>query len=343
MPKDPKELDNLLPSDEEREEIRYALTRSSFPCPDIDKEWEKFCTKIDEDKNNEDKRHSAPWLLMTLCAAAAIALMFILVSRPEKTQQNKGIVFSKIDSPKDMTIQLDRHVAQPVNKKFISFKTKTSTNDGQKHLISINMPRGRECTVELSDGTIVWINAESKLEFPEQFDSKHRTVKLQGEAYFEVAPNKKSPFTVVTDNFSTTAVGTAFNVCTYNCGKKENVVLVEGCVDVKANSSNKKYRMQAGEKAEFINNNVKISEVDTYPYTQRKDGYFYFNQEPLFNIMIELGRWYNKTIVFENENTMNLKLHFVAERTQPISTIIKNLNDIDGVKISMEEDGIIVR
>ena len=102
MPKDPKELDNLLPSDEEREEIRYALTRSSFPCPDIDKEWEKFCTKIDEEKNNEDKRHSAPWLLMSLCAAAAIALMFILVSRPEKTQQNKGIVFSKIDSPKDM-------------------------------------------------------------------------------------------------------------------------------------------------------------------------------------------------------------------------------------------------
>ena len=58
MPKVPKELDDLLPSNAEREEIRYALTRSSFPCPDIDKEWGKISTKIDEDRNNENKRHS---------------------------------------------------------------------------------------------------------------------------------------------------------------------------------------------------------------------------------------------------------------------------------------------
>lgn len=60
MPKDPKELDNLLPSDEEREEIRYALTRSSFPCPDIDKEWEKFCTKIDEEKKTMKTKDTLP-------------------------------------------------------------------------------------------------------------------------------------------------------------------------------------------------------------------------------------------------------------------------------------------
>ena len=85
-----------------------------------------------------------------------------------------------------------------------------------------------------------------------------------------------------------------------------------------------------------------ISDVDVYPLTQWKDGFFYFNNDRLIDIMLELGRWYNVSIVFEHEEDMNRRLHFVAEHSQSLRDIIKHLNNLSVVKIEMKKDHVSV-
>ena len=79
--------------------------------------------------------------------------------------------------------------------------------------------RGEKLLVLLPDGSRVWLNADSKLTYPEQFAKYNRDVTLEGEAYFEIAKNKKSPFQVFAENVKIQVTGTCFNVKAYPSDK----------------------------------------------------------------------------------------------------------------------------
>ena len=93
----------------------------------------------------------------------------------------------------------------------------------------------------------------------------------------------------------------------------------------------------------MANGKLKAESVNTYGYTQRKDGYFYFTDDTMRGIMAELGRWYNKTVVFEEASDMDIRLHFVADRTQSLPQIINSLCEMDGVDIELGSDEIVVK
>jgi ferric-dicitrate binding protein FerR (iron transport regulator) len=101
-------------------------------------------------------------------------------------------------------------------------------------------PKGSKTFVELSDGTKVWLNAESKLKYPEKFDKELRNVYLEGEGYFEVAKDKKRPFIVHTSKIDVRAVGTAFNVKSYDSEDIIQTTLVEGSVIIEKKTNAKK-------------------------------------------------------------------------------------------------------
>ena len=90
------------------------------------------------------------------------------------------------------------------------------------------------------------------------------------------------------------------------------------------------------------NGNWKKQQVDTYPYVQWKDGFFYFDQTPLVDIMRTLGRWYNMNIVFENVGLAQVRLHFVAEKRQPINEIVAALNTLGVGKVSLGDNVITI-
>lgn len=71
--------------------------------------------------------------------------------------------------------------------------------------------------------------------------------------------------------------------------------------------------------------------------------FFYFDNERLIDIMMELGRWYNVSVVFEHEEDMNQRLHFVAEHKEKLSDIIKRINDLNIVKIALEKDHVSIQ
>jgi len=335
-----KGMEEQLPTAEEIEDIRNALAMSAYKSPDVDAEWERMSERIDADSMSSRRKIVS----IFVGAVASIIIVFILATLNNRHTQNPHAVFVASNIPSDMTVQTGNAKPQVIKGNVLSFATTNSSTAGANDMVEVTMPRGKDCHITLPDGTKVWLNTDSKLTFPRQFVGARRSVKLYGEAFFDVAHDKVHPFTVETEGFSTTAIGTAFNVCAYSSGKPLSIALVEGEVAIKGNAETENHHLYAGQIATFSKEkDFNIAEIDTYPYTQRKDGFFYFDNEPLLDIMVELGRWYNKTIVFENENAMKLRLHFVAERSQSIQSIIESMNELDGVNIGMYDNEVTVK
>jgi transmembrane sensor len=204
---------------------------------------------------------------------------------------------------------------------------------------TIATPYGKDYRVTLNDGTEVVMNADSKLTFPTRFTGKERIVHLVGEAYFKVAKNPKMPFIVQTDKMNTRALGTEFNVRAY-AGAEPHVTLIEGSVLV--NVADKDVQLKPGEDISFSNSTVKIKNVDIQYYVQWKDGFLYFDNQPLVDVMSDLGRWYNVNIEIENPSLMTYRLHFIVNRNSGIDEVIDNLNTLGYLNVVRNQNNIII-
>lgn len=346
-------MDNLLPSSEEQELLRNVFQRSNNPVPNIEEEWAKIKGEIknDADENVDDSQYKIesksrhPLFIIIggiVAVAACLFFVFLLptsrnvelpsnIAALSQQQKQDGVIVCN-ENDETITLQQDR------------FSLKENKDlAGAVENLKIVTPRGKDCHIVLADGTKVWLNAESELEFPSRFEREKRTVCLKGEAFFEVTKDKKHPFVVKNEFFTTTVLGTVFNVRAFN-KDDANVVLVSGKIAVNTGIFSDTFYVKPGQKA-ICNgrNDWKISYEDIYPYTQRKEGYFYFNHSSLHEIMAEIGRWYNKTVVFENSSIMSMQLHFVAERSQSLHQIIDQLNQMDDLDIVAGKDDIVIR
>jgi transmembrane sensor len=114
-------------------------------------------------------------------------------------------------------------------------------------------PRGRKSIVQLPDGSMVRLNSESRITYPEHFAHHERVVHLVGEAFFEVTEDKESPFSVVTGNINTTVLGTSFNIQAWQDDSTINISLAEGKVSVSqiGSSNGQAYYLNPGDKIEL--------------------------------------------------------------------------------------------
>ena len=164
------------------------------------------------------------------------------------------------------------------------------------------VPFGKHSNIILSDGTRVFLNSGSRLEFPSAFSGKTREVGLEGEAFFEVTPDKTKPFFVKTENFNMKVYGTTFNVQAYHSDDANNVVLVEGKVSMNSvwEPDSPEIFLEPNQKATIANGNSKfvISNVEnTDIYTAWKEGYLTFTNEEISDVLKRVSRYYNIEIV----------------------------------------------
>lgn len=204
----------------------------------------------------------------------------------------------------------------------------------QTHVLTV--PRGDSFKVVLCDGTEVWLNANTNFVYPTAFVGNERVVSLEGEAYFKVAKDSKRPFIVKTPNIQTRVLGTEFNIRSYT-PEDTHVVLINGKVEV-SNAQGGTYTcLYPGEDAHLQSDgNFVLTEVDLDAYVYWKDGYFYFDDMTLKDIMQNLGRWYNVNIEFRNPEAMNYKMHFVANRTKDLEHTIALLNRMKKVTVTLQ-------
>lgn len=160
---------------------------------------------------------------------------------------------------------------------------------------------GGEYALILSDGTRVWINADSELEYPVEFIKKERIVKLSGEAYFEVAPNPERPFIVEAGGVQTRVLGTSFNIQAYPNEKSVHATLLTGSIRVAVEHGGESVLLEPGREAiwEKVSGAIRVEEVDTEKAVAWRYGNFIFEEEDIEVVMRMLSRWYGVEFVFD--------------------------------------------
>ncbi|MEY8593636.1 FecR family protein [Butyricimonas sp. Marseille-P3923] len=202
------------------------------------------------------------------------------------------------------------------------------------------VPRGGEFMITLEDGTKVWLDAETELRYPTNFDAQNRVVYLKGEAYFEVAKMEGKPFVVKIDQMSVNVLGTKFNVNNREAGVVQTV-LVEGSVKLK--SPRGEVLMVPNQKAEYHGGDEwVVEEVDVSPYVAWKDGNFVFNNESLERIMNKLSSWYDVDVFYANEEVKNVKLTGDMMRYKDIQELLYFFEKISDVKFLIKNRTVTV-
>ena len=168
---------------------------------------------------------------------------------------------------------------------------------------TIHVPKGGKYKVTLSDGSKVWLNAQSKLIYPLVFNESHRTVTLEGEAYFEVATvveeNQRIPFEVVCRDQKILVTGTAFNVSAYADETQTVTTLVEGAVSIE--SAQQKVHLTPNQQAISSIGNMITKEVDVQPFVAWKDNKFLFYETELRDLMRSISRWYAIEVSYQDQ------------------------------------------
>lgn len=186
---------------------------------------------------------------------------------------------------------------------FFQFGQYTAQEVDQK--VEVISPQGSRTFFELSDGTKVWLNHDSKLIYPQKFTGNLRTVKLLGEGYFEVAPNKAKPFIVESNGLMVKAVGTAFNVRAYNDGSDFETTLESGKVIIQENVGSKKttvIKMEPGQHFVFdaATNQYSLKTEELTKYVSWKEGKLIFKDDHLDKVAEQLSKWFDVKIVLSD-------------------------------------------
>lgn len=186
-------------------------------------------------------------------------------------------------------------------------------------------PRGGEYSVILSDGTKVWLNAESELKYPVRFSGTERKVYLKGEAYFAVAKQAGKTFVVCSDDTKIRVLGTEFNVRNYD-DQQMATTLVKGTVMV-AGGNGQECRLEPGQQAVVSKGGIDVKEVEVMYYTAWKDGYFMYEEKSLDEIMRELSRWYDFSYFYQNSRLENEKLTAKLRKFDSVDKIFEILSE----------------
>jgi len=219
----------------------------------------------------------------------------------------------------------------------------SETND-QTDVIGYNTietPKGCQYQIVLPDQTKVWLNASSSLTYPVKFKGGQREVNLLGEGYFEVAHNKKIPFKVTSPSNVVEVLGTHFNVNAYNNEPNARVTLLEGSVRVE-NHNKLKHILSPGQQAVIAGSNITVNNVDTELAVAWKDGNFFFDDMPIFEIMRQISRWYNVEEVVYKGDLSAIRLGGSISRTKSLQEVLKLLEVTELVHFTINERRIIV-
>lgn len=199
---------------------------------------------------------------------------------------------------------------------------------------SILTPLGGKYKVTLSDGSIVILNSDSKLEFPVGFHGAERRVKLTGEAYFEVTKDLSKPFIVVSGNGSTEVLGTKFNVSSYPEDGVIKTTLLEGKVRFSRNGFSQAAMLKPGEQAVLKGEEIQVSMVIPEDFMAWKDNRFIFKNEELSVVMRQLSRWYNVEIDYSTLPKRSLYANISADVN--LAEVLRMLSVTSGLKFNVD-------
>lgn len=170
---------------------------------------------------------------------------------------------------------------------------------------SITVPAGQRVSLRLPDGTNVWLNARTTLTYPANFHRKRRVLELDGEAYFEVAPDARRPFIVQSKTGKVEALGTSFNMEAYSVSDEFEVTLMEGKVKVSLHEENSESIILSPDKKAYRQDgSLLVEHVSDYTPYRWREGLICFKQASFASIMKEFEKYYGVEIHIRNDKVL---------------------------------------
>jgi ferric-dicitrate binding protein FerR (iron transport regulator) len=208
--------------------------------------------------------------------------------------------------------------------------------------LEVTVPCGMFSSVDLPDGSKVWLNGGSSLKYLSVFRKGRRNVVLDGEGYFEVRSDTKNPFTVRTAQMLLTAIGTAFNVEAWPADSVTSVTMTDGKIDVAFNRAGL-FTMEAGQRASYnsLTGKSKVSVTDTYKWCAWKDGMMIFRDDPLSYVFERLAHTFNVDIHIKSPEIASdiYRATFEDESLDEILGLLEKTAPIRFVRHKREKDG----
>lgn len=360
-----KELDNWLAQSEKHriyfqkwcDDERQNELLSKIGCYDPGEGWQQVVRK-------RNMRRNRRWWLV---AAASVAILFgglavyryskIPVSLPlasEETSIYPGKRMARLITPSGETVLLDTLRQTEIQQmklhndqgRVVIQAACGDANGDQPVYHCLEVPRGGEFSFLLPDSTTVFLNAESRLRFPDRFvPGSERIVYLSGEAYFDVKRDPRSPFLVCLEHSAVKVTGTSFNVKAYPDDTNEATTLISGTVSMGIGTTEQWIVLKPGEQGYYDATRKTLLQqtVDVNYYTAWKDGVFAFYRQPLEEVMKTLGCWYLFDTHYQNEALKSILYTGKINRHASIREVLHTFELMDELTFDIKGKEVIVR
>lgn len=205
---------------------------------------------------------------------------------------------------------------------------------------TLKIPRGGAYSLQLSDGTKVMLNSDSRLKFPQSFSGDTREVYLEGEGFFQVAKDAAKPFIVHCEKYAVRVLGTTFNISAYRNDEVSMTTLVEGRVNIEC--GNTVVALTPGLMAVVADSKVTTREVNVESYISWTRDQFSFSEERLEDLLKKISRWYDVEFVFDDEEIKDYKFSGFMPRYESIDAILQIMEQAANVTFKMNNKQIVV-
>lgn len=335
------------------------LTNIALNNKEQDKIIDEINSRINFDKNKKIKKRAYKLFGIAAISICFFSTIFYLNFFNENnrdlqvidqskvsltTSDGKIIDLEKLD---DQQTKINNNILVNQKANTLYYKNDPTLEDLRYNIIKV--PYGKVFNIELSDGTMVYLNSGTSLKYPVNFiNGIDREVFIDGEAFFEVSNNKVSKFKVVSNNTSAHVYGTKFNFKDYPEDDFSEIILTEGSLGVSQYSSDPDREIliiKPGEKAKLIFSDGKIerSRVNTLLYTSWINGRVAFRNESLPSMIKKLERIYNVVIINNNKDIE--EKYFTATilyKEESINDVLSYLSQVYGLEYQIINNKILI-
>ncbi|MEL7587188.1 MAG: FecR domain-containing protein [Prolixibacteraceae bacterium] len=350
MKLNPGEAGRIAGFKKEFERLRYSTGRFS------EREKKELALRILSRLDLIDRKQKRRHMYVGLLRYAAIAVLFFAIGgylvylNPD--ERRFAFFAQKFETP----VYFDEPVLMLGDQDQIRLKERASELDySLEHTIKLNgnklinlsreesavmnqliIPYGNRSKIKLSDGTLVWLNAGSRLIYPAAFTGKRREVLLSGEAFFDVHRNPDRPFVVKTNALDIKVLGTRFNVSAYPEDSVIQTVLEQGSVAFHPNGAGwfeKDLQLSPRQMAVYNRNKkeTRVYEVNTGYYSSWTNGLLSFENTDLHGILKKMERYYNVSLHFENPSTGTMQINGKLDLNEGLDEAFEYLAKVSGV------------
>lgn len=288
-----------------KEYIKNIIAESLKDEVDVDREWERLFSSIE--KKTISKMKIRRLFLQYMKYAAAVVLGI-------------GVSLSTL---------------------YLTNQENLSTVGNYKLVTS----KGEKSYLQLPDGTRVWLNSCTTLEYAENYGHSNRSIYLDGEAYFEVAKNKDLPFVVKANGIDVKAIGTAFNVSAYMEDSQLTTTLFNGKVAVQPTLTKQEVLLEPNQVAVYdkSRNKIEVVPYDKKLFAQWRRGFLSFKMMYLQDITKLLERNYNVVFRYENQGIKKLRFSGSFRNNEDLSEILNVIKTNTGIRYQILKDTIVIK